>query len=241
MDDDPQTAESAPAPLPPTYQEFLATRELPREIPPPADLSPDALSRIGALLLAHPTLSEADLLLVVGCRSRDFSIAADAWHARRVKRILCTGRAGETFYQDGTSYAREAMRALCTLGVPEDALFVEETGDNTRDEIRNGLLHVHDQGMTPRSVIILSHRAHTARCRLTVKKLAPHLQVGHLVYNTSSVLAQVAADVGGYAALDALLHPDRWHTHPALAARLYSEYARILHYSARGDIAPPDY
>ena len=125
----------------------------------------------------------------------------------------------------GESEAEQLLREIGPKGYPSIEFRIEKASTNTLENVTNCLplgLAGHE------SMLLISKEPHAGRCRLTLMKYAPAMDIRSRGYPTRLK--------GSHA----VIARDRWNESPEHRDAIWSEFLRIKTYGERGDIAYPD-
>ena len=135
---------------------------------------------IGAIGLDHlgsrpPPAGEYDAIVVAGCKvfadgtltnslARRTELAVSLWRERRAPRVVFTGGVGAS----GPSESSAAARYATHLGLPNDAILIEEASTSTwENAVHAAAVLERDLGREARGlrVIVVTDRYHVIRAR----------------------------------------------------------------------------
>ncbi len=213
--------------IPPTYEEFLHRREIPRSLPCP-NLPPNDVTRITRMVFVSPTtLTRVGLCWVFGNRARDYDLIVEKFCDGWFPLILLSGGIGREYYESGKMKTLAAMgrEELEFRGIPRDAILTEENAASTLEEVKFGRTVLISRGFMPASILYASAAHHMGRCLLTLRNYFPTARLLNMPFRTEHDGVEVK--------------PETWHRYPAIRDRVYTEYVRIRTYAERGDIANP--
>lgn len=168
-------------------------------------------------------LAPADAIFVCGSSSNGALRAAFAtrlWQAQKAPRIIFTGgpwKMGKEQIGFNTE-AEFCLDVACRAGVPREALLVETGSINTKENVQFGVRALHETGINPKRLIVVSFPPHLRRVCATFQKQFPEIEV---VGSTWEPL-----DLSPF-----LNEPFRW------IGRLVGEVTRLKAYALKGDIA----
>lgn len=198
---------------------------IPRAVEPPP-LDPGQLARIGRAVFCPPVTMAADVLLVFGTVRARFDGLARACRSGLYRRVVLAGGRGPGWEHYGTEIARGMQGALAALGVDAARMLLQDRSHNTLEDVAFSLDLLAPAVPGPRRIAFASKAPHSGRCRLTLRRFFPGAEL----------LAHHLPPADGAPEID----PAAWWRDPEGRRRVYAEFLRIVEYSRRGDIAPPE-
>lgn len=209
-------------PMPANHQDFLNHREIPRDAAVPS-LSDAQITEITELVFAKPNPQKADVMFVLGASGGDWPAVANLFSRGLAQKILVNGKLGRDYQVEDKPLARLIQSELVKLGVPKEAILIQDQSSNTLEDVKFGqeVLTRHD--IFPTAILFVSKAHHSGRALRTLKKFFPQTQLFSFTYDAVYDRVRVCRN--------------SWWQHPAAKARVYGEYLRIQRYAARGDIA----
>ena len=202
-------------------------REIPRLLPPPKNLSPEEVRRIGeAVYLAPPIQPHraVDVIFVFGTLHRDFHVIAELFNKSGAPLIIATGFKSPKVE---VAHGPEAYQHLIMLGVPGERIEFENRAMHTGEDVVNGSALLRRRKVEPQQMVYVCHATHSGRCYRTLKKHFPETHLAAHIYPERK---------GHYPSYP--LGPTEWYSHPEVSQRVWGEWERLVRYSERGDIAP---
>lgn len=183
------------------------------------DLTPELIDRI--LFQGIRDTGEAvDCILVLGSMKAStyrLPAAVAAYHAGRAgKIILCGGKVRD--FPDGQySEAQHMYRAALALGIPEECLILENTSENTVENIRFAQAELQKQFPGIRKILLVTTAYHMRRSLAIARHLFPkHITVIPCPANDTNT------------------RRDNWMLSPVGIERATAEAKKIIWYVANG-------
>jgi uncharacterized SAM-binding protein YcdF (DUF218 family) len=207
---------------PPTLREYLDHREVERE-PEVPDLSSSEVEAVGRAAFVENGPRPSDLLFVFGSAQGDWELVARLYASGLAPVVLVTGRAGEDYYATGIPQAHSIRAALLALGVPATVLLVEDTSDNTYENVHHAKALLERENRLPRSILFVCKSHHSGRAWRTLSLAFPEATLSCASYD------------GVYKGVS--VSQATWSLHEVSRRRVYGEFQRMQLYAARGQIA----
>ena len=207
---------------PPTLDEYLHRREVERE-PELPELSSSEAAAIGQAAFVESDPKPSDLLFVFGSAHGDWELVARLYASGMAPVVLVTGRAGKDYYATGVPQAHSIRAALLALGVPASALLIEDTSDNTYENVHCAKVLPERDNRLPRSILFVCKSHHSGRAWRTLALAFPEADLHCATYD------------GVYQGVP--ISQATWLLHEVSRRRVYGEFQRMQLYAARGQIA----
>ena len=186
-------------------------------------LSAEFLKRIGEYMLVETPLARADMCLVFGGEQADAlaTRAAELYHKGYFPLIVVSGGVPTS---KGQLEANQMHDKLVALGVPEEAIRVEDEATNTGENVAFTMQLLKKTGEFPKihSVLGIGQIHGSRRFLMTLEKQWPAATKMFTAPNTFPVSR---AD---------------WHTDKRFRHAVLHEFAKIPKYKVRGFIAEVD-
>lgn len=207
---------------PATLEEYFRRREVPRD-PVVPDLSRENIAAITHTVFVPNSPRPSDLFFVFGASDGQWELVASLFKRKLAPLILVTGRAGEDFYATGEPQAHRIRATLLSLGIPAEAIVVEDRSDNTLENVRYGKAAIQLRNISGASVLFVCKSHHAGRAWRTL---------AHNFLRTALSCATYDATYAGVS-----VNEHNWYEHEVSRRRVYGEFQRIRLYAERGDIA----
>jgi uncharacterized SAM-binding protein YcdF (DUF218 family) len=207
---------------PPTVEEYLNAREIHREPEVPA-LGPSEIEDIGREVFVENRPRSSDLIFVFGSAEGDWELVARLYAAGVAPVVLVAGRAGEDYYATGIPQAHRIRGALLALGVPASAILVEDTSDNTYQNVHHAKALLERERDLPRAILFVCKSHHSGRAWRTLLAAFPQVELCCATYDAVYDGVAVARRT--------------WSLFEVSRRRVYGEFQRIQLYASRGQIA----
>jgi ADP-ribose pyrophosphatase len=176
------------------------------------DTSPDLLTQF---VFPRECACRHDVALVFGSRHHVIEIAERAvalWKGGHCKHVLFSGYAGE---------ARRLAAAALDLGLPLEAIHVEITATNTRENVERSIAAL-TRLSAGKSVVCVAKQHALARTLLTARKLLPDWSICGAAVNYWNV---GRAD---------------WRSNPVFVAKVRNELGKLPTYINAGHVSPAE-
>lgn len=170
------------------------------------------LSFFGAFLVINDNLEKSDVIIVLGTHPKGARVdwAGKLYQRRLADKIILCG------YQVGwkTSTGNIMKNQALHLGIPEDAIFVDQGNYNTGtwDNAFSALKIVRENNF--KTAIVVTSNYHTRRARLTFNK----------VFKDTDVKILISPCPGGSFA------PGEWWKNRGFIESVFLEYVKLVYY-----------
>ncbi len=195
---------------------------LPREVPLPADLTPEQIQEIEDTVFRHCDPQKSDLLFCFGYSEPNaewlLNIARQEW----APWILVTGKHPATEPQANPGESHLFRQILVEGGIDRRIILVEDRSTNTLENVLFGKEILAERGIEPKSILAACKSHHAGRAVRTLKKQFPDAAISCIVWDPSYDGVRVGRD--------------NWRETEVGRGRVYGEFLRIQAYAKKGDI-----